>query len=243
MIDSRLHEDIARHALAQYPDECCGLIVSGKYIPCRNTSPTPREAFEIAPEEYAAAEDIGPIQAIVHSHPGASAQPSQADLTACEDGGVPQWIIVSLGVQADGSIAVDDWCKFSPSGYDAPLVGCEFSHGTNDCYGLIRRYYKQVRGVALPDFSRSGEWWKDGVSDLYTQHYKEAGFYSVGRAADLQVGDVLLMKIRSANDVPNHAAVYTGDDEILHHLWGEASRHDTLPRYLPFLTDVLRYKD
>lgn len=243
MIEPRLREDIARHALAQYPDECCGLIVSGQYIPCRNIAPAPRDDFAISLDEYTAAEDIGPIEAVVHSHPGASAQPSQADLTACEAREAPKWIIVSLGAQADGSIAIDDWCEFAPSGYEAPLVGCEFSHGINDCYGLIRRYYKQVRGVDLPDFPRSGEWWKDGVSDLYTQHYREAGFRSIGRTAELQAGDVLLMKIRSPNDVPNHAAVYTGDDEILHHLWGEVSRHDTLPRYLPFLTDVLRYKD
>nr|WP_080415314.1 C40 family peptidase [Burkholderia ubonensis] len=243
MIESKIREDIAKHALACYPEECCGVVVAGQYFPCRNNAPAPLDDFAISPEDYAAAEDIGPIEAVVHSHPGASAQPSQADLTACEAREAPKWIIVSLGVQADGSIAIDDWCEFAPSGYEAPLIGCEFSHGSNDCYGLVRRYYKQERGVILPDFLRAGEWWKDGSSDLYTQHYKEAGFISLGRVAEPLKGDVLLMKIRSPNDVPNHAAVYTGNDEILHHLWGELSRRDTLPRYQPFVTDVLRYKE
>jgi proteasome lid subunit RPN8/RPN11 len=234
---------IAAHALEEYPRECCGLVVGGRYVPCRNVHEHPTESFVIAPEDYAAAEDMGEITALVHSHPGATARPSQADLVECEAAGIPSWVIVSLGAQANGSIAIEDWYEFGPTGYEAPLVGCEFSHGTNDCYGLVRRYFKQTHGIALPDFDRSGEWWKDGHSDLYTQNFPAAGFVAQPRGSDPQIGDVLLMQIRSSNGVPNHAAVYLGDGTILHHCWGQLSRRDQLARYSPYVTHVLRHEE
>lgn len=234
---------IESHALSEYPKECCGVVVGGDYRPCRNIAQRPTDDFEMHPEDYADAEDVGTITAIVHSHPGASAKPSHHDLTACEAAGVPLWIIVSLGAQADGSTAVEDWYEFGPSGYDAPLIGCEFSHGTNDCYGLVRRYYRQTHGVNLPDFSRKAEWWADGVSDLYTQNFGAAGFYALPVTTEPEPGDVLLMKIRSRNNVPNHAAVYIGSGWFIHHLWGELSRRDQLMRYRDRVTHVLRHKE
>lgn len=240
MITDALRAAISEHALSTYPNECCGLVVDGTYLPCRNVSPTPCESFSLAPEDYANAEDTGEIQAVVHSHPGASVMPSTADLTVCEALGVPLWVIVSLGAQVDGSIGIEDWHEFGPSGFEAPLIGCEFSHGTNDCYGLVQRYYWQMRSIALPNFERSGEWWNDGKSDLYTAGYAEAGFEALTLTTEPQEGDVLLMKIHSRNNVPNHAAVYTGNDTIIHHLHGQLSRKDQLPRYRNYITHILR---
>ena len=58
---------IARHAVADYPHECCGLLIrEGRkrvYVPCRNTASTPSEHFRLAPEDYAAAEERGDILA------------------------------------------------------------------------------------------------------------------------------------------------------------------------------------
>lgn len=243
MITASLREAIARHALESYPNECCGLVVNGEYFPCRNTSATPAEGFDLDPDDYVAAETFGTITALVHSHPGASAKPSQHDLTVCEEAGIPLWVIASLGAQADGSIAIEDWHEFSPSGYSAPLVGCEFSHGTNDCYGLIRRWYWQTHGIDLPDFLRSPEWWDDGHSDLYTAGFPKAGFTALPNDTEPEVGDVILMRIRSRNNVPNHAAVYVGNGQILHHCYGQLSRHDSLGRYSEYVTHTLRHKE
>lgn len=243
MISQELRSAISTHALEEYPRECCGVIVAGKYHPCVNIAPNPLQDFQIHPEDYADAEDAGEITAVVHSHPGSRAQPSHSDLVYCEGAGIPLWVIVSLGGQRDGSIGIDDWYEFGPTGYEAPLIGCEFSHGTNDCYGLVRRYYKQTHGVVLPDFQRPDRWWEDGSSDLYTQNFGTAGFYALPSGTEPEPGDVLLMKIRSRNNVPNHAAVYIGDGWFIHHLWGELSRRDQLMRYLPRVTHVLRFKE
>lgn len=242
MIASELKAAIAAHAVAEYPRECCGVVnASGEYVRCQNVAAKPLETFEIAPEDYTQAEDAGEIAALVHSHPGASASPSQADLSACEESGIPRWIICSVGAQADGSIAVEDWHEFGPSGYSAPLIGCEFAHGVNDCYGLVRRYYWQVHGVDLPDFPRPGDWWNDGHSDLYAQ-FPQAGFVARPPGSAPEVGDVLLMHIRSRNNVPNHAAVYIGDGSILHHCYGQLSRRDMLARYMPYVSHVLKFQ-
>lgn len=243
MTPQSVRDAIESHALEEYPRECCGLIVNGEYRRCRNIAPQPLEGFEIHAEDYAGAEDTGRIEAVVHSHPGGIAKPSHHDLTACEAAGVPLWVIVSLGAQADGSTAIENWCEFSPSGYEAPLYGCEFSHGTNDCYGFIRRYYKQELGVSLPDFPRSGEWWDDGKSDLYTQNFEAARFYTLPNGTEPEPGDVLLMKIRSRNNVPNHAVVYLGDGYMGHHMWGQLSRKDQYSRYRPYITHTLRYRE
>ena len=69
---------IQAHAAGEYPKECCGLLLivgrKEQYFPCRNTATEPNEEFRLDPEDYAAAEDLGEVIAIVHSHPDATCQ-------------------------------------------------------------------------------------------------------------------------------------------------------------------------
>ncbi|MCA4074882.1 C40 family peptidase, partial [Pseudomonas kurunegalensis] len=89
---------VQAHAAAEYPRECCGLIVAigraQRYVPCENTATEPAEEFRISPEQYAAAEDMGEVIGIVHSHPNATSRPSPRDLAMCEATGLP-WHILS----------------------------------------------------------------------------------------------------------------------------------------------------
>lgn len=238
---------IAAHAIAEYPREAVGLVTSiagvETYVPCANYAATPTEHFVLAAEDYARAEDAGEILALVHSHPGGPARPSDADKAMCEASGIARWVIVSLGVQADGSIAIDDWCEFGPTGFIAPLVGRQFAHGVHDCYAIVRDWYRLERGVVLPDFERRDDWWDDGHSSLYLDNYREAGFEDVGHGAELQSGDVLLMQIRSRNGVPNHAGVYIGDGRFLHHMHGRLSGRAVWGgMWAQCLRTVLRYR-
>ena len=117
---------IERHALAEYPKECCGLLVrAGRkefYVPCRNTASTPSEHFRLAPEDYAAAEDRGQVLAVVHSHPDYPATPSDADRVSCEASGMP-WYILEVRQGADGAVLAGEMFSFQPEGYEAPLIG------------------------------------------------------------------------------------------------------------------------
>lgn len=205
------------HARREYPRESCGLVVNvqGKerYFACRNIAER-AEDFILDPEDYAKAEDLGDIMAVVHSHPDVSANPSQADRVSCEASGLP-WLIVAYPVGL--------WVELRPEGYTAPLIGRQFSHGVLDCYTLVRDWYKLERGVELLDFERRDEWWNKG-QDLYIENFAKTGFVSLPDGAPIEPGDVIFMQIRS--NVVNHAAIYLGNDQIIHHLQNRLSCRD-----------------
>lgn len=205
---------ILAHAKAEYPRECCGVVIifkgREKYIPCRNVSPELGN-FIIDKEDYANAEDIGEIVKIVHSHPSESPNPSAADLVAIEQTGIP-WIIVNPLTEV--------FTETSPSGYKAPLIGRPFYHGLLDCYALVRDYYKSELNIDLPNYTREADWWDKGFN-LYTDNLEHAGFR---RVSDLQKHDMIVMYLNSR--VPNHAGVYLGDGIILHHVQGRLSSRD-----------------
>lgn len=224
-------DDALAHAMAEIPREACGLLVVRKgrevYRPCRNLA-TGDDQFTIAPDDYEAAEAEGEVIAVVHSHPFIPATPSQADLVSCEASGL-EWHIVSV---PNGT-----WHSFRPSGYTAPLVGRVFSHGVLDCYSIIRDWYAQERGIELLDFDRSDGWWNRG-ENLYLDNFGKAGFRA---CQELHPGAVLLMQIGSR--VPNHAAIYLGDDLIVHHLQGRLSSRDVYGGFWrKHTTHILEYR-
>ncbi|RKP43792.1 C40 family peptidase [Pararobbsia silviterrae] len=228
---------IRAHAESEYPKECCGLVVVARgrerYVPCRNAADTPEDHFVIPAEAFADAEDLGDVLAVVHSHPDTSSKPSQADRVACEASGLEWHIVAWPG---------GDIYSFAPSGYEAPLVGRRFSHGVLDCWTLVRDWYARERGVVLDDIERKDLWWNDGKSDLYRDNFAARGGVVVPDGEPLQVGDVILMEIRSRNGVPNHAAVFIGDGKILHHCYRQLSTRDVYGGYWAACTRmVLRY--
>jgi len=222
---------IIEHAWREYPRECCGLILNiagaETYFPCKNIAENQID-FIIDPIDYARAEDTGQIIAIVHSHCNISPRPSQVDLVSCEATGLP-WHIVSIPNEA--------WFTHYPTGYKAPLIGREFSHGVLDCYSLIRDWYKEKLGIELMDFDRVERWWDKG-GNLYFENIKKGGFEIVD---DLQPNDLILMQVRSS--VINHGAVYLGNDIIIHHVMNRLSSRETYSGFWEKVTRcVIRYK-
>ena len=224
-----IHSDILEHAKECYPSESCGLIVIVKgrkrYKPCRNIATGLQ--FAIHPEDYADAEDSGVIDTVVHSHPNLSPSPSPADLIGCEQSGL-KWLIISY---PSGNIH-----EFKPTGYVLPLFGRSFQHGSIDCYTFIRDYYKQELNIELPDYQRKDEWWL--CENLYLDNFKAAGFRVVD---ELQEHDGILMRVGSP--VPNHGAIYLGDNKIGHHQTGRLSSKDIYGDwYAKITTHILRHK-
>lgn len=212
-MNAAIKQAILDHAIECHPRECCGLLIaingSPEYRPCRNMAQG-TDHFILCPEDYAKAEADGEIIAVVHSHPDALSEPSQADRVACEASGLP-WHIVSYPGK--------EWAYIEPVGYKAPLIGRTWAHGVLDCYSIIRDWYATERGIELPDFERHDDWWKNG-GNIYVENFESAGFY---RLVDqpLETGDVLLLQVLSR--VPNHGAVYLGNEKILHHLYNRLS--------------------
>lgn len=201
-LSAKLKKAIHLHAAEMFPGECCGVIVNKEYIRCQNISNF-QDQFEIDPVDLAHAEEIGEIQAYVHSHPNASARASELDLIQIELHKKP-WVICAY---PDIEFQV-----YEPCGYQAPLVGRNYQHGWQDCYSLVRDFYQREYGIALPDFERLDRWWESAENaSLYLDNFSKAGFSEV---KDLQYGDVMLCRVGRTEHV-NHAVIWLGDNGAL----------------------------
>jgi proteasome lid subunit RPN8/RPN11 len=219
LLTAELRAQLLAHAQAEAPRECCGLLVRGAsllhYLPARNLAAgdAARDSFTLDPQAWVQAEELGEPVAVVHSHPGYSANPSMADRTMCERSALP-WLIVGL---PSGTVV-----ELLPSQWQAPLRGREFHFGVLDCYTLVQDHYRVELGITLPDFPRTEGFWERG-EHLYRDGLEAAGFVVV--QGEPQPHDGLLMRVMST-DVDNHAAVYLGDGYMLHHLHGQLSREE-----------------
>ncbi|WP_353614099.1 C40 family peptidase [Mangrovibacter phragmitis] len=206
---------IRQHVAGEYPCEACGVVVetgTGQiYVPCRNIAGNPLEAFTLAPEDMLSAEKQGEVIMIVHSHPDVTRLvPSELDRIQCDHSGM-EWGIMSW---PDG-----DFCTFSPR-TERDYTGRPWVLGHADCWSLVRDYYQREFGVSLADYSVDYEWWADGSENRYDDNWQQEGFVEVA-LSDMKPGDLILMQIRAP--VTNHAAIYLGENIILHHMFGHLS--------------------
>lgn len=232
----KLMEAIRAHVEAEYPNEACGVIIqSGRrqeYIPCRNASETPGEAFTLAPEDKSAAAEQGEIIMVIHSHPDVvQLVPSELDRIQCDWSGV-EWGIMSW---PDG-----DFCTISPR-EDRDYTGRRWVLGFADCWTLIREWYQREKGVETGNYSVDYEWWVDGKENRYDDNWQKEGFVEVP-ADQMQPGDMVMMQIQSP--VTNHAAIYLGDNLILHHMTDQLSARVPYGKYYRDRTvRVVRHKE
>lgn len=240
-LTKKIKDDILYHAKQCYPEECCGLIVGGEYIPCRNVAKQHNQ-FEIYYKDWARAEDLAEsqnksIEAIVHSHPDATNKASQLDLLQLEAHGIP-WVIVSYS-QKDGAVP-NDFAVYEPSGYRTPLLGREYIHAYQDCYTLVQDFYARELGIILPNFERRDRWWEDKESpSLYVDNFSQAGFVEV-HTTEYKYGDLLICRVGRTEHL-NHAVIWLGSQThfiseesdscvgntiILHHPYGRNSTRE-----------------
>ena len=203
------------HAKTEYPKESCGVIIvfkgREKYIPCKNISLKPENYFELCPEDYAKASDLGEIIKIVHSHPQISATPSAGDMLSLEKGNLP-WVIVNPQTES--------FTETYPSKYIPSLIGREYIWGVSDCYSIIRDYYIKELSITLKNYERKGN--RLNPSDNpFLKNYKDCGFVKV---KDLKKHDVIFMMLNG--NYPQHAAVYLGQGDILHQVENRLSSRD-----------------
>lgn len=229
---------ILNHAEQGYPKEICGVIVmSGRketYVPCVNISTDPTEEFRMCPESYAAAEELGEIVGIVHSHPDGTSRPSVADTAVMSRNR-------ELELEVDPTLPPTPWHIVSwPEGdyrqvipeVPVSLLGRPFVHNVWDCWSTCAAYYKKYHGLEFRSFDRKDRWWEiEDTTSFYEEFYEECGFELVSQPIP---GDLIIMQIGRTFH-PNHAGIYLGKiDEfegkklvggpfLLHHMWGKTS--------------------
>lgn len=223
----KLMDAIRAHVAAEYPNEACGVVVQAgqaqQYIPCRNISAMPTEAFTISPEDKLAASQRGEIIMVIHSHPDVvQLVPSEMDRVQCDWSGV-EWGIMSW---PDG-----DFCTLAPR-EDRDYAGRRWVLGFADCWSLIREWYQREHGISLGNYSVPYEWWEQG-ENRYDDNWEAEGFVQVD-PADMRPGDMIMMRIQA--QVTNHAAVYLGhhehqDNIMLHHNFGSLSARVPYGKY------------
>jgi len=127
-ISRALFEDMVSHALAEAPNECCGMVGSSDGHAVEVYRATNAEAsplrFRIDPEEqlelHNKIDDAGlDLGAIYHSHTRTAPKPSQTDINFAKLWPGVLWIIVGL---ADGEPEVQMWRIEGGQVSDAELV-------------------------------------------------------------------------------------------------------------------------
>lgn len=102
-------------------------------------------------------------------------------------------------------------------------LGRTFVFGVTDCYTLTRDFYKNEFDIELTDYARYDGWWNDGLN-LYADNIRKEGFFLLQQGEELRYGDLILMCLSAP--VPSHAAIYVGNNKVLHHVQNRLSRID-----------------
>lgn len=192
------------------PQEMCGAIADihdkgRRFFAIDNIAENPEETFEMNPKGWQALAADGEIVAVVHSHPNGDPFLSGADRQMQIQTGLP-WILA-----VGGCLKQFRCCPH--------LRGRVFEYGKADCGALIRDAF-MLMGIDLPDHTR-GDIDDDAEHEYLRKHFERVGFVRISDG--LRGGDVILT---SYGGHANHAALYLGDGQILHHAYNQLSRRE-----------------
>ena len=226
-----MYLDMLNHLQEVYPEEGCGIIINKRgtkeWMPCTNQADNPYETFQIAAKDYVRAQRVGDIFAVVHSHPDASAEPSERDKKAADFLGV-QYIVVSTP-----ELEIE---TYTPTAWKQNLLGREYKFGENDCYSLVRDYYKQKLGISLPIATFEDDFWEKGY-DYFTEFFQEFGFKEVQSPKE---NDLIFFNVMSP--IPSHCGIYLGEDIFIHHARDRLSCRESIHSFWGrFITRYVRY--
>ena len=224
-----MEKEILKYLLSEYPNEGCGIILNKlgklKWIPCKNISEFPDKQFKICPKEYVKATLQGDIHAIVHSHVKGSCKPSDADKNQSDYLQIPYIIY---------SIPEGEKYEYTPKYKEKPLLGREYEFNKQDCWTLVRDYYKQNFNIVLPMLEFEDYFYKKGIN--YFEDLIEP--WGGVEVKSPQKGDIIYFQIQS--NIPNHCGVYLGQDKFIHARRKHLSCTDFLPRWRKYIKSYIR---
>jgi cell wall-associated NlpC family hydrolase len=107
------------------------------------------------------------------------------------------------------------------------LLGRPYTSGENDCYGLVRNYYRDLFGIEIINAARPEGWWNEPDINLIDDFMEMDGWEQLGKnTRSLKVGDGLVFSL--INGKANHVGVYVGNGAFIHHIWNRFSCEDAL---------------
>lgn len=235
-MNTRIKKEIEELAKANSNEEVCGFIyadISGNPLiyKCKNIAEDKTKEFLIDHDDYLAVYSLSNqlILGVYHSHPASSGF-SEADLESAEESCLPFYLY---------DIQADKWHEYIPSTYDSPTDCLRFVMGFQDCYGLVRNFFRKNYNCYLSDYDRDESFCHEEQCVIMNSFEKE-GFYKVD-LNDIQIGDLILFKSDKA--LPQHFGILVEPQIMLHHPRNGLSRKESITgRWISRIVCVLRIK-
>lgn len=193
-----MEEEIIKYCESKGNIEAGGVIQAGFFTPLENISTDPENTFEFDLGDI----DYSEIEAVVHSHPDGIPFLSDADRKSQVASGLDWWLVV------DGEIH-----KFKC----VPLLrGRNFIYGQHDCATLIEDAMA-ICGIEIAHLER-GTLDSDSEIGKLEDSMPKLRFNKI---SEYVPGCVVLT---SSGEEANHAVLYIGDYQVLHHSQGGLSK-------------------
>lgn len=191
-----------------------------------NVHPYPTQSFAISDADKMALEKRAPLT-LIHSHPNASAAPSDLDSRNQLATGWT-WGIVAIQGNGQGEVYSVSYPEFWGDEVPIPaLEGRSYLWGIRDCYSLVRDYYRlegnylrDIPRARYPDDYPSGHWGRDPF-----RHWVPLLGFKPVRTAERKPGDLFTMK--PGSNRPDHAGIYLGNGKYIHQPLDRCSEVDT----------------
>lgn len=234
-MNTHIKREICELARSNPLEEVCGFILApfdgfdAKVWPCANIAENKAEEFEIDTKEYLKVHAAGQIFGLYHSHP-TPAGFSEADLECAEEMAIPFYLFDVQG---------DEWHEYLPSTYQPAIEGARWILGFQDCFEIVRRYYRNTYKIYIGDYDRDESFCHE-EQNVIMDNFEKEGFKIVPKES-LKLHDVILFRTDKA--LPQHFGIYLGGQQFLHHMQNGFSCQQLLNgKWLNRILYVLRRK-
>lgn len=213
--NNQIKQIIRKESISEFPKEICGFIYFDKInykfdiFKCKNIAYSKNKNFTISPYEYLECSKLGKIVACYHSHSNNNKEFSEMDK---ENSNIYNINYILYNVK------YDTFNFYIPNTEKNNYVGKPFILGKSDCFTLMQEYAQKEENIILK-FPSNILYPRDlkSINDLYEKNFLEAGFIKMEKDVDLKKSDGIMMLFPAiSNQYPTHAAVYIGNNLILH---------------------------
>lgn len=239
--NQQIKEKIKQEAVKNSPKECCGFIFLNQenfkfdIYPCKNVANIKSNNFIISPKDYINCSNFGQITACYHSHTNDNTELSEIDKDNSNKYNI-HYILYN--------VKYDTFNFYTPNTEKNPYIGRPFILGVSDCFTLMQDYAKRERNIKIK-FPKDIIYPKDikEIGALYEKNFIDNGFFKLSKDVQLRKDDGIMMTFPAVcEEYPTHAAVYMGNDMILHQPFNSFSCVNIYDNFFKKHTSyVLRY--